>query len=136
MIELKLPWPVSTNKTWKPTGRKGFRLNPKANTFRLAVKSIVLAAKIPGLPLQGPLEVTVTLYPPDSRIRDDDNFAGKTLFDALTKAGVWLDDSQKRRTILEWGEVVKGGQVLVQIRPFVKQASDTERTGSCARGAA
>ncbi|GAB6036162.1 crossover junction endodeoxyribonuclease RusA [Fundidesulfovibrio butyratiphilus] len=122
MVTLKLPWPVSTNKAWKPRGNR-LRRNPKASAYRIAVKSIVVAAKIPGLPLQGPLEAFVTLYPPDRRRRDDDNFAGKVLFDALTHAGVWFDDSQKRKTVVEWGDVVKGGCVVVKIATFGEMAA-------------
>ena len=72
-----------------------------------------------GIPARGPLEVLVRLCPPDNRRRDEDNFAGKALFDALTKAGVWNDDSQIRRKVVEWGEVVKGGAVNVEIRNLV-----------------
>jgi len=93
-------------------------LATKATTYRLAVKSLVVAAKLPGLPVHGALEVKVTLCPPDRRRRDEDNFAGKALFDALTKAGVWCDDSQIRRKTVEWGDVVKGGYVAVSITPF------------------
>jgi len=120
MVELKLPWPVSTNKAWKPRGKNRMRLNPKAKLYRLAVKSIVLAAKLQGLPMQGPLEVIITLCPPDRRTRDEDNFAGKTLYDALTKAGVWGDDSQVRAKHVFWGGVIKGGQVTVQIKQHVE----------------
>lgn len=123
MIELKLPWPVSTNKAWKPMGKNRMRLNPKAKLFRLAVKSIVLAAKLPDLPLHGPLAIRVILSPPDRRTRDQDNFAGKTLLDALTKAGVWADDSQIRRTIIDWADVVRGGMVTVQVMPHVEEAA-------------
>ncbi len=122
MVTLKLPWPISTNKAWQPRGNR-LRRNPKASVYRIAVKSIVVAAKIPGLPLQGPLEAVVTLYPPDRRRRDDDNFAGKVLFDALTHAKVWFDDSQKRRTVVEWGEVVKGGCVVIKIAALGEMAA-------------
>jgi len=90
-------------------------LSKKSTTFRLTVRSLVVAAKLPGLPVHGALEVKVTLCPPDKRRRDEDNFAGKALFDALTKAGVWGDDSQIRRKVVEWGDVVKGGLVVVEI---------------------
>ncbi len=40
------------------------------------------------------------LYPPDQRSRDIDNY-NKALFDALT--GVWEDDSQVKRMLVEWG---------------------------------
>jgi crossover junction endodeoxyribonuclease RusA len=122
-IELRLPWPVSTNKAWKPMGNNRMRLNPKAKLYRLAVKSYVLAAKLQGLPLQGNLEATITLYPPDHRTRDEDNFAGKTLYDALTKAGFWGDDSQVRAKHVYWGNVVKGGAVVIQVKPFVQEVA-------------
>ncbi|GAB6037146.1 crossover junction endodeoxyribonuclease RusA [Fundidesulfovibrio butyratiphilus] len=122
MIELKLPWPISTNKAWKPHGNR-FRLNPKVKVFRLAVKSIVVAAKLTGLPLHGPLQVDVMLFPPDRRIRDGDNFDGKVLYDALTKAGVWCDDSQVRDRRQRWGEVVKGGCVVIKIATLGEMAA-------------
>jgi len=65
--------------------------------------------------LKGSLEVKVVLCPPDRRRRDEDNFAGKALFDALTHAGVWEDDSQIKRKIVEWGPIVKGGRVEINI---------------------
>lgn len=60
--------------------------------------------------------VSVTLHAPDKRRRDLDNFGGKALLDALTHAGVWLDDSQVRRLSMEWGENVRCGKAVVQIR--------------------
>ncbi len=60
--------------------------------------------------------VAVTLHAPDNRRRDLDNFGGKALLDALTHAGVWLDDSQVRRLSMEWGENVRSGKAVVQIR--------------------
>lgn len=38
------------------------------------------------------------------RIRDLDNY-NKALFDALTHAGVWEDDRQVKRMLVEWGPV-------------------------------
>lgn len=119
MIRLTLPWPPSTNKTHRRSG-KHMHLSRKSTTYRLAVRSLVVAAKLPGLPVHGALSVTVTLSPPDHRRRDEDNFAGKALFDALTKAGVWGDDSQIRRKVVEWGDVVKGGCVVVEIAPLTQ----------------
>ena len=119
MIRLTLPWPPSTNKAHRRSG-KHMHLAKASKTYRLAVRSLIVAAKLPGLPVHGALEVTVTLFPPDLRIRDEDNFAGKALLDALTKAGVWGDDSQIRRKVTEWGEVVKGGRVTVEIAPMAQ----------------
>lgn len=115
-MTITLPWPPSTNHTWRK-GKGRVFLSEKTKTFRKAVASIVLASRMPR-PIAGDLEVRVTLYPPDNRRRDEDNFAGKSLFDAMTKAGVWNDDSQIRRKVVEWGEVVKGGCVRVDIAPL------------------
>ena len=117
-ITLTLPWPPSTNHTWQHARGKTY-LTAKTKIFRLAVRSIVVALKLQHLPLDGALEIMVMLCPPDKRRRDEDNFAGKSLFDAMTKAGVWLDDSQIRRKVVEWGDVVKGGCVVVEVKPYV-----------------
>lgn len=58
----------------------------------------------------------ISAHAPDNRRRDLDNFGGKALLDALTHAGVWLDDSQVRRLSMEWGENIRGGKAVVQIR--------------------
>lgn len=110
---LVLPWPPSTNRAWRRAG-KHMHVSSASTTYRVAVKSIVTAKHI-GAPITEWVEVKVTLYPPDMRARDEDNFAGKTLFDSLTKAGVWKDDSQIRRKVVEWGEVKPGGAVMIEI---------------------
>lgn len=117
-VALTLPWPPSTNHTWRK-GRGRVFVSTKTKTFRMAVASIVMASRM-ARPITGALEVRVTLCPPDMRRRDEDNFAGKALFDAMTRAGVWLDDSQIRRKIVEWGDVVKGGCVRVEILPMTE----------------
>ena len=110
---LVLPWPPSTNKAHRRSGTH-MHLSNASKTYRVAVKSIVTAKKA-ALPIAGALEVHVTLYPPDRRKRDEDNFAGKALFDSLTKAGVWIDDSQIRRKVVDWGEVTPGGAVMIEV---------------------
>ena len=66
-----------------------------------------------------PLRLQVLLYPPDKRRRDMDN-AWKVIGDAMTKAGVWLDDSQIRAKLIEWQDPIKGGKVLVNVAPYVE----------------
>ncbi|AMO47598.1 Crossover junction endodeoxyribonuclease rusA [Enterobacter sp. FY-07] len=68
-------------------------------------------------PSTKPAAVEIILYPPDARRRDIDNY-NKALFDALTHAGVWEDDSQVKRMLVEWGPVVKGGRVDMTITPL------------------
>ncbi|HCC4675184.1 TPA: RusA family crossover junction endodeoxyribonuclease, partial [Citrobacter freundii] len=46
-----------------------------------------------------------------------DNY-NKALFDALTHAGVWEDDSQIKRMLVEWGPVVPKGRVEITISRY------------------
>ncbi len=56
-----------------------------------------------------------------NRIRDLDNY-NKALFDALTHAGVWEDDSQVKRMLVEWGPVIPKGKVEITISKYEKPA--------------
>ncbi|EMG2534408.1 RusA family crossover junction endodeoxyribonuclease [Escherichia coli] len=58
---------------------------------------------------------------PRNRIRDLDNY-NKALFDALTHAGVWEDDSQVKRMLVEWGPVIPEGKVEITISKYEKTA--------------
>ncbi|MFK8827299.1 RusA family crossover junction endodeoxyribonuclease, partial [Citrobacter freundii] len=64
--------------------------------------------------------VEIILYPPDARRRDIDNY-NKALFDALTHAGVWEDDSQIKRMLVEWGPIVPKGKVEITITAYKKE---------------
>ncbi|WP_159137369.1 RusA family crossover junction endodeoxyribonuclease, partial [Citrobacter braakii] len=59
-------------------------------------------------------------YPPDARRRDIDNY-NKALFDALTHAGIWEDDSQIKRMLVEWGPIVPKGKVEITITAYKKE---------------
>ncbi|MEE9510333.1 MAG: RusA family crossover junction endodeoxyribonuclease [Candidatus Bathyarchaeia archaeon] len=108
--EFELPFPPSVNTYYRNVDGK-MLISKEGRVYRKSVASM-----IKGLPmLVGELHVSSTLYPPCKRRRDLDNFDGKALWDALTKAGVWKDDSQVKSRYSEWGEVVKGGKVFVTI---------------------
>ena len=68
-------------------------------------------------PTTAPASVEIVLFPPDNRIRDLDNY-NKALFDALTHAGVWEDDSQVKRMLVEWGPVTPKGKVEITINKY------------------
>ncbi|EMS7078238.1 RusA family crossover junction endodeoxyribonuclease, partial [Escherichia coli] len=70
-------------------------------------------------PTSAPASVEIVLFPPDNRIRDLDNY-NKALFDALTHAGVWEDDSQVKRMLVEWGPVIPEGKVEITISKYEK----------------
>ena len=59
------------------------------------------------------------MFPPDNRIRDLDNY-NKALFDALTHTGVWEDDRQVKRMLVEWGPVIPKGKVEITISKYEK----------------
>ncbi|MNF17489.1 Crossover junction endodeoxyribonuclease RusA [compost metagenome] len=59
----------------------------------------------------------LVLFPPTRAKRDLDNFQ-KALFDGLTHAGIWKDDSQVKRMTVEWGPVTKDGKAEITITDF------------------
>jgi crossover junction endodeoxyribonuclease RusA len=114
---LRLPYPPSVNTYWRHPTRGPLAgrhlISKQGRQYRAAVCEI--AAGI--FPLGGILAVQVDLTPPDRRKRDVDNPL-KSLFDALTHAGVWSDDSQIKRLVVNMHDPKPGGgQVEVTIGP-------------------
>ncbi len=110
MITLELPYPPSVNHLWRRVGNKTL-LSVAARRYRKAVLDGVMSARQPGqalavgttgwyLPLVGRLAVSLTMTPPDHQRRDVDNCL-KAVLDALTHAGVWRDDAQIDRLLIE-----------------------------------
>jgi len=66
--------------------------------------------------LAGGLIVSILLRFPDKRRRDIDNYA-KAVLDALTDAGVWLDDSQINALSIVRGAIAKPGECVISIAP-------------------
>lgn len=114
MTELVLPYPPSANRYWRhPTkGRLAGRhlISREGRAYRSHVGWLVQS----GEPLTGRVHLRLTVCPPDRRKRDIDNVL-KASLDALTHAGVWVDDSQIDRLLVTRGEVVKGGSLIAQI---------------------
>lgn len=122
-LELALPFPPSVNAYYRSVAnpkRKGqvmVLISKKGREYRKAVANAV-RLQWPQLPIRaltGRLSVTVFLSPPDKRKRDIDNYH-KALFDALTHAGVWEDDSQIDDKFTVRCVPVKGGAVGLEIR--------------------
>lgn len=112
MIELTLPFPPAVNNiTAVVRGRK--ITSKRGREYRqAAVNSITEQFK--GAPLAGRLVVKMVLIPPCRRKRDIDNYS-KAALDAITAAGVWLDDEQVDQLTIIRGDQAKGGGCLVQI---------------------
>lgn len=121
-MKLVLPFPPSVNTYWRAPNSgplKGRHLiSQKGRAFQSAACAAIIEQlrKLPK-PSAEFAAVEITLYPPDQRRRDIDNY-NKALFDALTHAGVWEDDSQVKRMLVEWGPVVQKGKVVITINRY------------------
>ena len=116
-MKLILPFPPSVNTYWRNT-RKGVLISASGRCFRSnAFAAVLEQLKRRPQPITVNVQVTVLLFPPDKRQRDLDNYL-KALFDSLTHAGVWGDDSQIKRFSVEWGATMKKGKAEVTITPF------------------
>lgn len=73
-----------------------------------------MIGELPPTPLTGRCVVHMDMHPPDRRKRDAGNVE-KTLYDALTRAGVWLDDMQGNDLERQWLEPDKPGRVEIEI---------------------
>lgn len=103
-LQLHLPWPrLTANKVWVPwanRGRVGLRLRPEAKEYFELVAKTLLVQRVPRHSLAVALDVDLEFFPPTGRRADIDNVAPLVL-DALTHAGVWLDDEWVERLTLK-----------------------------------
>ena len=123
-MKLTLPFPPSVNTYWRAPNRGPLAGRHLISAAGRKYQSDACAAIIEQLrrlpkPSTTPAAVEIVLFPPDQRRRDLDNY-NKALFDALTHAGVWEDDSQVKRMLVEWGSVVPKGKVEITITPFIQ----------------
>ena len=117
-IVLNLPFPPSINHYWKHRvigKRSSVYLSSEALAYREAVKNSIAATK----PLDGRLSVRVELFAPNKRKYDIDNRV-KSLLDALTHAGVWVDDELIDDLHVKRGEIVDGGACVVEIEELTE----------------
>jgi crossover junction endodeoxyribonuclease RusA len=122
MIEITLPWP---DKRLSPNSRCHWREKAKVTGLAkwdgrylamMLTDSVYLPVKwsLDGKP--DGLVAYYTFYPPDKRKRDIDNCLSmmKSHQDGVCSA-FDIDDHIIKRTVLEWGEVVKGGKVVLRL---------------------
>ncbi|MCZ3383874.1 RusA family crossover junction endodeoxyribonuclease [Kosakonia sp. SOY2] len=125
-MKLKLPFPPSVNTYWRAPDKgplKGRHLISAAGRKYQSDACAAIIEQLRRLPKPSTelAAVEITLYPPDNRRRDIDNY-NKALLDSLTHAGVWEDDRQVKRMLVEWGPVVKGGRVEISITRYIPTA--------------
>ena len=109
-----LPYPPSINHYYGRAKNGRVYIKQAGVAFRRRVKVCVLLHGFKHT-YTTPIAVDMIVYPPDNRRRDLDNIE-KALFDALTKAGVWADDSLIRERRSRWGDVKQFGMVELEIK--------------------
>lgn len=115
-MTLHLPWPPSINHYWKHRviGRRAqIYISKEGTEFKQTVKRLIDEMALNTL--TGRVMVDIALYAPTLRKYDIDNRV-KSCLDALTHAGVWLDDEQVDQLSVIRCEKTPGGKMLVQIR--------------------
>ena len=99
-------------------------LTDRAKAFRKEILKAVGALRnlreLRREPMSGPIEVFMTFYPPDRRKHDLDNLT-KGVWDAMTHAGVWEDDSQVAISHSRFGCIVKNGGFAITIQPLEEE---------------
>ena len=110
MRHFRLPWPPTVNGYWGTRPSGGKFLTRKGKAYRQNALQAIGDVDTCG----DSVAVVAIMSPPDKRVRDVDNY-WKGLLDAMTAAGVWLDDSQVRLQVGVMGGKVKGGQVDVYV---------------------
>jgi len=92
MISFELPFPPSNNQYYRnlPNGR--VVISKRGRLYKKSVINIVNLLGLNRNPIDYPVTVRVELHQPDNRKRDSDNF-NKGMYDALTNAKFWIDDS-------------------------------------------
>lgn len=115
MIRLMLPMPPTINHYF---GRNGSRtyLPAKVTKYRQEVADIVAAAG--HATMEGRIAMYVAVHPATKARQDLDNRL-KGLQDALTHAGVWLDDSQIDDIQIVRREVIRGGRAIVLVQELI-----------------
>ncbi|MEX9908558.1 RusA family crossover junction endodeoxyribonuclease [Providencia rettgeri] len=113
-ITFILPFPPSVNACWRNINGKTL-ISAEGRKFRTnAIAAIYEQLRKIPVTITDSVAVKVKMYPPTGHRRDIDNYL-KAVFDALTHAGVWEDDSQVKWVEMQWCEVVKGGRYEITI---------------------
>ena len=118
MIEVTLPWPpreLSPNARVHWTAKAEASQTAKAQGCYLTMDTMEDTFKCQPHYLNE-YHASYVFHPPDKRKRDIDNFLAmmKNYQDGVC-AALGIDDSRIKRTVIEWGAVVKGGKVVLRL---------------------
>ena len=116
-----LPFPPTVNSYYSAgTGNSRF-ISAKGNAYLKQVEESI-AEQCQSLGINFRMNVEVTLYPHDKRIRDLDNYM-KGLLDSCTKSNLWTDDKLIDQLFIFRGETIEGGLAIIEVNragPIIK----------------
>ena len=92
-------------------------LAPKYRSYLKNAVAYYVAQGSPKISTKEPLEVALRLFPPHNRSYDIDNRIKPTL-DAMTRAGLWIDDRYVRKLTVTACVPVQKGAVVVEIARY------------------
>jgi Holliday junction resolvase RusA-like endonuclease len=122
MITLELPYPPSLNH-FKKIGRtmrtkKGFMYQTRVNSpqTELFYQQVWVKVKASGIKSFGAakLVLEIDVHAPDKRRRDLDNVC-KVSIDSLQRAGLFDDDFNIDRLLIERKSIISGGLLVVRL---------------------
>jgi len=119
MYLLTLPFPPSVNNYYGHLARGKTVIKyvkPKGKEYKKTVKEYVAKNNLQ-LKANIPLKVSIVLTPKDNRKHDIDNVL-KALFDSLTEADFWQDDSLVRELNITYQPPQDPGSVLIHVEPL------------------
>jgi len=112
-VTITLPWPPSVNRYYRRVGNRTL-ISREGREYRTKVVEMVASCG-QQIRVEGRLSVSIDAFPPDRRRRDLDNVL-KALLDAMQHAGIYEDDANIDRLLIERMAVQpKNGQVIVTI---------------------
>jgi len=111
---IELPW---FDSTLTPNGSQGnWRKKAAAKKKQRAESCLITKTTIQNKPRGETLEIKLTYHPPDRRRRDLDNClaATKGALDGVADA-LGVDDRNFRPITVDFGDVCKGGKIILEI---------------------
>ncbi|MGL5703615.1 MAG: RusA family crossover junction endodeoxyribonuclease [Cetobacterium sp.] len=111
--DFTMPWPPTINH-WHQPWRGRIIKGAKARKYESDAVAWLKSIGLNGERLANDLRVKLTLHPPTNARYDIDNRT-KGVFDSLSAADFWVDDSQVVELSIAKGEKVKGGMVEVSV---------------------
>jgi len=124
--KVELPWPpkeLSPNARVHWAQKAEAAQTAKAQGCYLTMKNYARDYR----DIETTFEAQYTFYPPDKRKRDMDNCLAmmKNYQDGVC-AALGIDDTRIKRVVLEWGDVVRDGKVVMALRAVGAIAAEEE----------